>query len=216
MRDRGLLLGLSLLMAACGGEAERGSLAVGGAASSVGGAPSSAGGVAASRGGESTETGGDFTELTSTFDTAQPLQNVGLWMGLGEELPIGEPPAAYDGTALHLVGDSGTGLDVFFHTPLPVERIAREVKFSAYSSQAMALTVGIAGAEPTYFSDHAADTPWPERAFGVGAKWRSFSFSLDGLSPAPPHEEMFGAVHLVVQPGVHYDFWIDDFTLVSR
>src|SRR6478735_8756256 len=143
MRDRGLLLGLSLLMAACGGEAERGSHAVGGAASSVGGAAWSAGGVAASRGGESNETGGDFQELTSTFDTAQPLQNVGLWMGLGEELPIGEPPVAYDGTALHLVGDSGTGLDVFFHTPLPVERIAREVKFSAYSSQAMALTVGI-------------------------------------------------------------------------
>lgn len=155
-------------------------------------------------------------EITTNFETTEPLQGIGLWMGLGDELPVEVPPVAHDGSALHLVGDSESGLDVFFHTPLPVERIASEVRFSAYSEDATELTVGIAGPNPTYFTDRANDVAWPEEAFQVGSKWKSFSFSLDDLSPTPPHEEMFGAVHFVVQPGVHYDLWIDDFTLVSR
>lgn len=237
MRERGRLLGLSLMVAACGGEAEHGSRArgdagsaaggggsaVGGAGSMAGEANSAAGGGGSAAGGSSTvggeggaETDGAVHEFTSDFETTQPQQSIGLWMGLGDPLPIAMPPVAHDGAALHLVGDSGMGLDVFFHTPLPVERIASEVRFSAYSPEASTLTVGIAGPDATYFSDHEAGVAWPETAFQVGAKWKNYSFSLDELSPTPPHEETFGAVHFVVPPGVHYDFWIDDFTLVSR
>ena len=233
MNAPGLVLGLSLLVAACGGEAQRGarptgasgseptgvsgSRSSGEAGSSAGGASSSSGGAAsATGGGAAGETGGGSNELTTTFEMADPYQGIGLWMGLGDELPLGTPPVAHDGTALHLVGDSELGLDVFFHVAFPVERFTSEVKFSAYSEQVNALTVGIAGPNPTYFSDHAEGIAWPEQAFKVGPKWKTFSFSLDELNPPPPHEEMFGAVHFVVQPGVHYDLWIDDFTLVSR
>ena len=234
-------LGLSLLsLVACGGEAEHGSRATGasgseatagsgarssgdggseataGSGSRTSGGASPAGGASASGAGAATATGGSFTEFTSNFEMAEPLQGIGLWMGLGDELPLGTPPVAHDGMALHLVGDSEMGLDVFYHVPLPVERFASEVKFSAYSETVSALTIGVAGPEPTYFSDRAAGVPWPEQTFQVGPKWRSYSFSLDELSPPPPHEETFGAVHLVVQPGVHYDLWIDDFTLVAR
>jgi hypothetical protein len=197
------------MVAACGGDAEHRSRATGASGSD-------AGGTSASGGSAGAEAAGGFPEFTSSFDTTEPLVGIGLWMGLGEQLPIEMPPVEHDGTALHLVGDAGMGLDVFFHTPLPVERLASEVKFSAYSPEGDAITVGIAGPNPTYFSDHEAGVAWPEKAFEVGSQWRSFSFSLDELSPTPPHEEMFGAVHFVVQPGVPYDFWIDDFTLVSR
>lgn len=224
-REGGWLLGLSLLLAACGGEARHGSRGsseagstASGAAPTTGGQSSAAGGResaggASANGGEAT---GGVPEFKSSFETTQAIDGIGLWMGLGEQLPVELPPVAHDGTALHLVGDSGDGLDVFFHTALPIEGFAREVKFVAYSEEMDVLTVGIAGPSVTYFSDRAAGIPWPETEFQLGAKWKGYSFSLEDLSPAPPHEEMFGAVHFVVQPGEHYDFWIDDFTLVSR
>jgi hypothetical protein len=222
-------VGLALLLAACGGEAKHASRAAGGTDSvAAGGTDSVAGGTDSVAGGTDSAAGragddgaggdgaGGYNEFSTSFETAQPQQSLGLWMGLGEELPVELPPLPHDGTALHLVGNSGTGLDVFFHTPLPVERVAREVRFSAYSEQGDAVTVGIAGPSPTYFSDLASGVSWPERVFQVGSKWETFSLSLDDLNPPPPHEEMFGAVHFVVQPHVDYDFWIDDFTLVSR
>jgi len=222
MRWRFGLVGLSLVLVACGGEATHGAPAAGGqdsaaaAGSAAGGTSSFAGRTSTGDGDAGAEAAGGFPEFTSSFDTTQPQTGIGLWMGMGETLPVEKPPLAHDGTALHLVGDSGTGLDVFYHTPLPVESIAREVKFSAYSEEGDAITLGIAGPEATYFADQASGVAWPQQAFQLGARWKSYRISLDELSPAPPHEEMFGAVHIVVQPGTHYDFWIDDFALVSR
>lgn len=211
MPERACVWGVSLIMAACGGEAGHGSPTVGGPSAAGEGTGRGGGG-----GASGTPAVAGNHELTTHFEDARPLQGIGLWMGLGEPLPVELPPVTHDGKALHLVGDSGAGLDVFFHTPLPVERFASEVRLVAYSAEESTITLAVAGPSPTYFSDQAAGVAWPEKALELGATWQSFSFSLDELSPTPPHEEMFGAVHLVVPPGVHFDFWIDDFTLVSR
>jgi hypothetical protein len=47
--------------------------------------------------------------------------------------------------------------------------------------------------------------------------WQPFdvpfsSLGVDKAHPGP-HEEMYGAVHFIVEPNLHYDFWIDDFNL---
>jgi hypothetical protein len=216
MRAKGMLSGvlfsLSLALSACGGEAQHGPSATAGAGSGAGGSSNGAGAT----GSGGTEASGAFPEFKTNFETTQPQQGIGLWMGLGEQLPVGMPPVAHDGTALHLMGDSGTaGLDVFFHTPAPVETLAKEVSFWAYSEKASSLTIGIAGPEATYFTDHIDGIPWPEQTFELGAEWKRISFPLDELSVTPPHEKPYGAVHFVVPPGMQYDFWIDDFTLSS-
>jgi hypothetical protein len=212
MRERCWFVGLALIAVACGGEAEHNAPVAAGAVSGSGGAA----GVVGTMGGSGAEASVTVTEWATNFETTQAQQGIGLWMGLGDPLPVGTPPVPHDGSALHLVGDSGMGLDVFFHTGIPIERIAGEVRFSAYAEKINSFTVGIAGPEPSYFSDHAAGIPWPETTFEVGSKWKTCSFPLEDLSVTPPHEEPFGAVHFVVQPGVHYDFWIDDFTLVGH
>lgn len=153
-----------------------------------------------------------------SFETSDFLSGPGLWMGFdGEQLPTAEPPVPHDGAALHLVGKTDdAGLDVFFHTGLPVERIWSSVRFWSQSDvPGAAFKVAIAGPVPQFFQDRAQGIAWPLQVVEPGRAWRETVVDFAELGVGPemlsPHSEMFGAVHFIVEPHTSYDFWIDDF-----
>ncbi len=152
------------------------------------------------------------------FETSDRMASIGLWMGFdGDTLPIGTPAVPHDGSALHLAGKtSEKGLDVFFHTGIPVERIWSSLRFWSQSDLPTSrLIVAVAGPEPSYFSDRAMGIAWPQQLVTVGPEWREsvISFSALGIGPnhLSPHSENFGAVHFIIEPNTDYDLWIDDF-----
>ena len=183
----------------------------------AGGSDNPAGGTTAqvSAGdGATVASGGQPAVMTvDTFDTAAALVGPGLWMGFPDDkLPIGTPPSPHDGSALHLVGTtSDDGLDVFFHTPLPIERMWSSVRFWTQSDEANAfLTVAVAGPEPSYFKDRARGVAWPQRRIALSNDWQEIVFHVD-TKHVSPHAEMFGAFHFIIEPNTKYDLWIDDF-----
>lgn len=206
-------------LVACGGRAQ--SAGPDSAAAQAGAAGLSTGGQSGS-GGDATAgtTSGAGPSASNSFDSPDTLAGIGLWMELGSSLPIGDPPQPHDGPALHLVGDSGAGLDFFFHTAFPVEKYFSRVGFWAQSDLPdSALMIAVAGPEPSYFKDRALGSPWPARVVNLSSDWQSVDvpFSSLGIDKAHPgvHEGPFGAVHFIIEPNTHYDFWIDDFELRS-
>jgi hypothetical protein len=152
------------------------------------------------------------------FESASLMASIGLWMGFdGDRLPIARPSVPHDGSALHLAGKTDDkGLDVFFHTGIPAERIWSSVRFWAQSDlPGSHLIVAVAGPEPSYFADRAQGIAWPQQLVMVGPEWREsvVDFSALGIGPdqLSPHSENFGAVHFIIEPNTEYDLWIDDF-----
>ncbi|HVY25917.1 MAG TPA: hypothetical protein VHB79_05170 [Polyangiaceae bacterium] len=152
------------------------------------------------------------------FATSSPMASIGLWMGFdGNMLPVGIPSVPHDGSALHLSGKTHeTGIDYFFHTGIPVERIWSSVRFWSQSDlPGTRLIVAIAGPEPSYFTDRAQGIAWPQELVMVGPEWREsvIDFSALGIGPdaLSPHSEQFGAVHFIIEPNTAYDLWLDDF-----
>jgi hypothetical protein len=203
---------------ACGGSARH----TDNVASNAGKATASAG-SSSSEGGAGTDTpageGGAAPEMPlDSFESASRMASIGLWMGFdGDTLPIDMPKVPHDGNALHLAGKTDEkGLDVFFHTGIPVERIWSSVRFWAQSDLPNAhLIVAIAGPEPSYFADRAQGIAWPQQLVPVGPQWVEtvIDFSALGIGPdrLSPHSEYFGAVHFIIEPNTEYDLWIDDF-----
>jgi hypothetical protein len=151
------------------------------------------------------------------------LTDGGLWMGFpNDTLPVDLPPDPHAGSALHLVGTTGAeGLDVFFHTPFPVEAMFGGVAFWVRADEPVTpLTVAIAGPEPLYFADRDQGLDWPQQTFNLTSAWQRVQVDFDALELGPdalsPHSGPWGAVHFVVEPNTAYDFWIDDFGLVGR
>lgn len=221
MRVTGFLV--AALLVACGGESQRsGAQAAGGDANVNGG--SSAGGTA--RGGSgggagsmNAHDGGAPPDMViDGFESSSLMSGPGLWMGFPDsQLPIGEPLAPHDGSALHLVGvTDAAGLDVFFHTGIPVERIWSAVHFVTQSYLVGGrLLVAIAGPEPSYFEDAAQGMPWPVTVVFPTPEWQNVNidFAAFGYGPEQlsPHSGPFGAVHFIIEPNTVYDVWIDDF-----
>lgn len=203
---------------ACGGSARHNDNVL----SDAGKGPASAG-SSPGAGGDGSDTpaseGGAAPAMElDSFETPSRMASIGLWMGFaGDTLPIGMPKVPHDGSALHLVGktDEG-GLDVFFHTGIPVERIWSSVRFWAQSDLPNArLIVAIAGPESSYFQDRAQGIAWPQQLVSVGPQWFEtvIDFSALGIGPdhLSPHSEYYGAVHFIIEPNTEYDLWIDDF-----
>jgi hypothetical protein len=153
-----------------------------------------------------------------SFDSSSTHASFGLWMGFSDDsLPIGTPTVPHDGTALHLVGttDEG-GLDVFFHTGIPFEKIFSGARFWTQSDKAGSkLTVAVAGPEPLYFTDRAQGVVWPEQVITLSRAWQEVEVDFHDLGIGPehlsPHSETFGAFHFIIEPNTAYDLWIDDF-----
>jgi len=156
-----------------------------------------------------------------SFDSPEAFTSGGLWMGFpGDEIPVELPQAPHAGSALHLFGSTGPeGLDVFFHTAFPVEKLFSGVRFWVRADLARTpLTVAIAGPQPDYFVDRQQGVDWPSRTFKLPGAWQQIEIQFADLGIGPdrlsPHSETFGAVHFIVEPDSAYDFWIDDFLLV--
>lgn len=152
------------------------------------------------------------------FESSSLMSGPGLWMGFPEQsLPTATPPVPHDGEALHLVGKTDeAGLDVFFHTGIPVESIWKAVRFWTASEVPQArLIVAIAGPEPSYFDDQARGMPWPATVVFPTPAWQqvTIDFGAFGYDPEhlSPHSGPFGAVHFIIEPNTVYDLWIDDF-----
>ncbi len=182
----------------------------------AGGSENTAGGTTAqgSAGdGATVASGGQAALMTlDAFDTAAVFVSLGLWMGFRDDkLPIDTPPNPHDGSALHLVGTTNAdGLDVYFHTGIPIERIFSSVRFWTQSNEPNAsLTVAVAGPEPSYFKDRAQGVAWPERRIALSSAWQEVVFQVD-TKHVSPHEEFFGAFHFIIEPNTKYDLWIDD------
>ena len=217
-RLRPTLAWMSLLglLAGCGGSTDHNPANDGAPHQPSGGTnamPGAAGGAATDG------VGGAAPVMTlDAFETAEVYVSIGLWMGFpGDKLPIGTPATPHDGSALHLVGTTDdAGLDVFFHTGTPVERIWSGVRFWTQSDAPGALlTVAVAGPEPSYFTDRARGLAWPERVIKVGSDWREVVVDFKDLGVdadhLSPHSEIFGAFHFIIEPNTKYDLWIDDF-----
>jgi hypothetical protein len=190
-----------------GGSSNRGS---GGVATAAG---------ATNSGATSSGAGQGVTTSVDGFDTADTGATLGLWMGFPSNmLPIDMPPEPHDGTALHLVGETGPeGLDVYYHTPLPLEKIYTGMRFWTMSENTGShLTVAVAGPWETYFEDRAQGLLWPERVLTLSYEWQEFVVDFTELDPAidadhlSPHSEMYGAFHFIIEPNTKYDLWIDD------
>jgi hypothetical protein len=217
MRVTGFLV--AALLVGCGGESQRsGAQSTGGDASVNGG--SSAGATA--RGGSGSTNANDGGAppdmVIDGFESSSLMSGPGLWMGFPDsQLPIGDPSVPHDGAALHLVGvTDAAGLDVFFHTGIPVERIWSAVHFTAQSNLVGArLLVAIAGPEASYFRDAAQGMPWPVKVVLPTREWQNVNidFAAFGYGPEQlsPHSGPFGAVHFIIEPNTVYDVWIDDF-----
>lgn len=204
-------LGVAVVVAGCGGASRHDA---NGDAQGGGGASGSATLGAGTAG----ITGGVASTNIDSFETADLFVSIGLWMGFpGNTLPIGMPPTPHDGSALHLSGETdAAGLDVFFHTAQPVERIWSSVRFWIQSDlPGSELTVAVAGPEPSYFSDRALGVAWPERTIAPSRDWREVTVKFADMGIGPnrlsPHSEMFGAVHFLIEPQTKYDLWIDEF-----
>ncbi len=169
--------------------------------------------------GATASSGGAAPVMTlDSFETTDAYVSIGLWMGFpGDKLPIGTPAVAHDGSALHLVGTTtDAGLDVFFHTGSPVERIWSGVRFWIQSDEpGSRLTVAVAGPEPSYFADRARGLAWPELTLNPTSEWKEVVVDFKDLGVDPdhlsPHSETFGAFHFIIEPNTKYDLWIDDF-----
>ena len=219
------LLGTLGVLVGCGGNTNSnpssnatrgGSSNSGGGAANVGGATSSG---ATNSGAATSAAGQGVTTAVDAFDTADTGATLGLWMGFPTNmLPIDMPPEAHDGPALHLVGETGPeGLDVYYHTPLPLEKLYTGMRFWTMSEDAGSrLTVAVAGPQETYFEDRAQGLPWPERVITLSSAWQELVVNFTDLEPSvdadhlSPHSEMYGAFHFIIEPNTKYDLWIDD------
>jgi hypothetical protein len=218
---------LICLLSGCGGstshsgnEGSPGSGDTGGDRAS-GGVSASGGALTGSSGAgatAATDAGGAPDQTLDAFDSPNRQSSLGLWMGFpGDSVPIGMPSVPHDGSALHLVGKTDdAGLDVFFHTPLAVEKMFQGVRFWAQSELVGSkLTVAVAGPEPSYFTDRAQGVLWPQRVITLSRAWQEVvvDFRDWGLDPdhLSPHSEYYGAFHFVIEPNTAYDLWIDDF-----
>lgn len=226
MQWLGGLTGLvgALLLVGCGGATHRsptGDANPDAPGNSGGSGTSASGGTSsATNGGAATGSAGQgVTTPVDAFDTPDTHATLGLWMGFPTGmLPIDMPPTPHDGTALHLVGETGPeGLDVYYHTPLPVERLYTGMRFWTMSQNVGShLTVAVAGPWETYFEDRAQGLSWPERVITLGYAWREVVVNFNELDPAAdadhlsPHSEMYGAFHFIIEPNTKYDLWIDD------
>ncbi|MES1188440.1 MAG: hypothetical protein ABUL60_31785 [Myxococcales bacterium] len=208
------------LLVGCGGSTKH-DAAQGSAGSAIERGGSTDGGSAAggTNGTAASGSGGaPETRTLDGFESSSTHAAFGLWMGFPNDvLPVGMPPSPHDGSALHLVGTTDdAGLDVFFHTPLAVEKIFRSVRFWVASPNAGShLTVAVAGPDASYFSDRAQGIQWPERMLTLAPTWQEVVVDLRdwGLDPEhlSPHSEYYGAFHFIVEPNTDYDLWIDDF-----
>jgi hypothetical protein len=218
-------LGTVALLTGCGGStdsnrreagagssayANGGALVQGGVANDAGRSPSGAAGTG----------GAPPDRIIDGFDSDSPMATIGLWMSIpggGNRLPIDTPAVPHDGSALHLVGvTDAEGLDMFFHTALPFERIFGGARFWVQSGNpGSKLTVAVAGPEPLYFEDRAQGIDWPQRAITLTSEWQEVVIDFDDwdvdAQHLSPRSEMFGAFHFIVEPNTAYDFWIDDF-----
>lgn len=193
-----------------GSSTERGGSTSGGASTAGGDT-----GTAAASG----SSGAPAERLLDGFEDPSTHASFGLWMGFsGDVLPLGTPPVPHDGSALHLVGTTDdSGLDVFFHTPLAMEKLFRSVRFWVQSNRPGShLTVAVAGPDASFFSDRAQGLLWPEQVLTLSASWQKvvIDFQDWGLDPdhLSPHSENYGAFHFIVEPNTDYDLWIDDFS----
>ncbi len=222
-------LGALGVLIGCGGTTDHNGAHAdsGGSTNSSGGSTNSSGGSSATSGSTAeaaTNTGGVAPVMTlDSFETNEVYVSVGLWMGFpGNKLPIGAPATAHNGSALHLVGTTNDdGLDVFFHTGIPVERIWRGVRFWTQSDEPnSSLTVAVAGPEPSYFKDRAQGIAWPEQLVVPTKSWQEVVVDFKDLGVdaehLSPHSEQFGAFHFIIEPNTKYDLWIDDFVGQSR
>jgi hypothetical protein len=219
------LLGALGVLVGCGGNTNSNPTShanPGGSSNSESGAATAGGATSsgATNGGATSGSAGQGV-MTSVdgFDTADKGATLGLWMGFPTDmLPIGVPPAPHDGPALHLVGESGLeGLDVYYHTPLPLEKIYTGMRFWTMSQDAGSrLTVAVAGPWETYFEDREQGLLWPERVLTLEKTWQEVVVNFTELEPAvdadhlSPHSEMYGAFHFIIEPNTKYDLWIDD------
>lgn len=211
----GLLLG-------CGGTTDRnqgsgGADSTAGAAGTASGVRNSAGATSGASG-EGAAGGAAPVMTLDSFDTTDVYVSIGRWMEFTDDkVPIGTPPVPHDGTAMHLVGmTDGQGLDVFFHTGIPVEKIWSGVRFWTQSDAPdSSLTVAVAGPEPSYFQDRAQGLAWPQRVIPLSFDWQEIVVNFADLGVDPehlsPHSEHFGAFHFIIEPNTQYDLWIDDF-----
>lgn len=214
----------SALLLGCGGSTNHNANeGAAGARNTASGGSSSDGGLSgsASAGTATTDTGGAPPDWAlDSFETPDAMASIGLWMGLpGSEknLPIGTPTVPHEGSALHLAGvTDDAGLDVFFHTGQPFERIFGGVRFWTQSDQpGSKLTIAVAGPQASYFTDRAQNLHWPARVVALSAKWQEVVIDFDdwGVDSEhlSPHSETFGAFHFIIEPNTTYDLWIDDF-----
>jgi hypothetical protein len=210
-------VGLLALLAGCGGTTNRHRNDGGGGSDNPAGGSSTTSGTAGASG--VAGAGGAAPIMTvDSFDTADLFVSIGLWMEFPDDkLPIGTPPSAHDGSALHLVGTTtADGLDVYFHTAAPVETIWSGVRFWTQSDAPDSfLTVAVAGPEPSYFKDRAQGLAWPERVVTLSPDWQEIVVNFADLGVdrehISPHSGPFGAFHFIIEPDTQYDLWIDDF-----
>lgn len=203
------------------------------------GASSSAGGSTGSRNpsgsagspmadGSVTDTPGSTISVGSFEDPAAFTQG-GLWMGTGltgqSELPIEKlaPPRGASQFALHITGTAGaSGVDIFFHTAVPMESMARAVQFWARtdSPEGERLDVTVGGPDEAYWKDIAKGDVWPADHLSLNATWQTYRVSFEALGFGPehlaPHSKPFGAVHFALPPNRDFDLWLDDVTLELR
>jgi hypothetical protein len=211
------------LLAGCGGStnhsANKGSAGAGNAANAASASAGALNGTSGAGATAASDSAGAPAVMTlDSFETSNSFVSIGLWMGFPDDtVPIGTPRVPHDGSALHLVGTTDdAGLDVFFHTGSPVERIWSGVGFWTQSDKAGSkLTVAVAGPEPSYFTDRAQGLAWPERVITLSRAWQEVVVDFRDLGIGPehlsPHSETFGAFHFIIEPNTDYDLWIDDF-----
>ena len=118
-------------VAGCGGRAEEQS---NGTSTPSGGSPAAGEGSSAGHAGSATVDG--QPTFSDTFQDDNPMSGPGLWMGSGitSVLPLDGPgagPTPGD-RAFHIQGTAGSsGIDIMWHTSLPVERLFEGVSFVA-------------------------------------------------------------------------------------
>jgi hypothetical protein len=178
--------------------------------------------------GSMTDTPGSIISVGS-FEDPAVFTSGGVWMGTGltgqSELPIEKlsPPRGASQLALHIAGIAGaSGVDIFFHTAVPMESMARAVQFGARtdSPEGERMDVTVGGPDEVYWKDIAKGDVWPADHLVLNATWQTYRVSFDALGFGPdhlaPHSKPFGAVHFALPPNRDFDLWLDDVTLELR
>ena len=156
-------------------------------------------------------------QMIDTFDDPSAKASLGVWMELGDPLPVALPAQPFDGPALHFSGPPNPdGMDVFFHVALPFEKISRAVSVEASSALPGAtLTLAIGGPSPGYLESQSSSQPWAHREFALDDSWQALELDFAALGIGPDHlsdatDEHYGALHFVIPPNTAYDVWLDN------